>query len=223
MLKKLAIAVGLVVVVFIAVVVSRPSHFHIERTARTSAPPEAVFPLINDFHRWSSWSPWEKLDPNLKREYSGEPQGKGAVYDWTGNDEVGTGRMRIIDSEPARSVTISLEFKKPFEATNAALFSINPDGVGSRVTWGMDGESNFMFKAVGLLFMNMDEMVGKDFESGLDNLSRAAEAEATKAGSATPAAAEAAPAGVGATPADNGAVPTGTTGAPTGSAPAPSH
>lgn len=218
MLKKAAIALLLVAVIFIAVVASRPSHFHIERSARTTAPPDVVFGFINDFHRWSIWSPWEKLDPDLKREYSGAPHGKGAVYDWTGNDEVGTGSMRIIESEPPRTVAIALEFEKPFEASNAALFSVNPDGAGSRVTWGMDGESNFMFKAVGL-FMNMDEMVGKDFEAGLENLARAAEAEAKQATGATPAGspAEAAPAA----PADNSAVPTGTTVAPTGSTPAP--
>ena len=213
MLKRIAIAFGLVVVVLTAVVVSRPSHFHVERSARMAAPPEVVFPFIDDFHRWSSWSPWEKLDPNLKREYSGAPNGKGAVYDWSGNDEVGTGRMRIIESDAPSTVAISLEFIEPFEATNAALFSINPDGDGSRVTWGMDGESNFIFKAVGL-FMSMDDMVGRDFQAGLDNLSRAAEAAAQRR-------TEVAPGGVGATPADNTALPTGSSAAPTGSGAAP--
>jgi uncharacterized protein YndB with AHSA1/START domain len=185
MLKKIAIAVLLVVVVFIAVVASRPSQFHVERSARVAAPPEAVFPLINDFHRWPSWSPWEKLDPGMQREYSGEPQGKGAAYAWTGNDDVGKGSMRIIESQPPSTVAIALEFKEPWQATNATLFSVNPDGDGSRVTWGMDGESNFMFKAVGL-FMNMDEMVGKDFEAGLDNLARVAEVEAKTGAAAAP-------------------------------------
>jgi hypothetical protein len=179
MLKKIAIAVSLLVVVFIAVVVSQPSSFHVERSARMAAPPEVVFPFINDFHRWPSWSPWEKLDPNMQREYSGEPQGKGAAYDWSGNDDVGKGSMRIIESQPPSTVAIALEFKEPWQATNATLFSVSPDGGGSRVTWGMDGESNFMFKAMGL-FMNLDEMVGKDFEAGLDNLSRVTEVEATK-------------------------------------------
>lgn len=185
MLKKIAIAVALLVVVFIAVVASRPSHFHIERSARMAAPPEVVFPLINDFHRWPSWSPWEKLDPRMQREYSGEPQGKGAAYEWSGNDDVGKGSMRIIESQPPSTVAISLEFKEPWQATNATLFSVHPDGAGSRVSWGMDGESNFVFKAVGL-FMNMDEMVGKDFEAGLDNLSRVSETEAKRAAAPSP-------------------------------------
>jgi uncharacterized protein YndB with AHSA1/START domain len=185
MLKKIAIAVSLLVVVFIAVVASRPSHFHIERSARMAAAPEVVFPFINDFHRWPSWSPWEKLDPGMQREYSGEPQGKGAAYDWAGNDEVGKGSMRIIESQPPSTVAISLEFKEPWQATNATLFSVSPEGGGSRVTWGMDGESNFVFKAVGL-FMSMDEMVGKDFEVGLDNLSRVTEVEARKVAAPSP-------------------------------------
>ena len=185
MLKKIAIALLLVVVVFIAVVASRPSRFHVERSARLAAPPEVVFPFINDFHRWPSWSPWEKLDPAMQRKYSGEPQGKGAAYEWSGNDDVGKGAMRIIESQPPSTVAIELEFKEPWQATNATLFNLQPDGTGSRVTWGMDGENNFMFKAVGL-FMNMDEMVGKDFEAGLDNLSRVTEIEAKKGAVASP-------------------------------------
>lgn len=185
MLKKIAIALLLAIVVFIAVVASRPSHFHVERSARLAAPPEVVFPFINDFHRWPSWSPWEKLDPAMQREYSGEPQGKGAVYEWSGNDDVGKGGMRIIESQPPSTVAIALEFKEPWQATNATLFSVQPDGAGSRVTWGMDGENSFMFKAVGL-FMNMDEMVGKDLAAGLDNLSRVTEIEAKKAAAPQP-------------------------------------
>jgi uncharacterized protein YndB with AHSA1/START domain len=177
MLRKIAIAALLAIVVFIAVVVSRPSHFHVERSARMAAPPDVVFSFINDFHRWPSWSPWEKLDPGMKREYSGAEQGKGAAYEWSGNDEVGRGSMRIIESQPPNTVAITLEFKEPWQATNATLFHIGPDADGSRVTWGMDGENGFMFKAVGL-FMDMDEMVGKDFEAGLDNLARIVEAAA---------------------------------------------
>jgi uncharacterized protein YndB with AHSA1/START domain len=184
MLKKLAIGLLGLVALFVVVVATRPSTFHVERSARLDAPPNVVFPLINDFHQWPSWSPWEKLDPAMKREYSGSPQGTGAVYDWSGNDDVGVGSMRITDSQPPTRVTIALEFKEPWQATNTTLFSVAPEGDGSRVTWGMDGESNFMFKAIGL-FMNMDEMVGKDFEAGLANLQRVAAAQAMPGASAT--------------------------------------
>lgn len=185
MLKKIAIALALLVVVFIGVVASRPSRFHVERSARMAAPPDVVFWLINDFRRWPTWSPWEQLDPDMRREYSGEPMGKGAAYAWSGNDEVGTGSMRIVDSQPPTAVAIDLEFKEPWQATNATLFSIRPDADGSRVTWGMDGENTFMLKAVGL-FMDMDAMVGKDFEAGLDKLARVAEVEAKQAGAPLP-------------------------------------
>ena len=174
-----------VLVLFLIVVAMQPSQFRIERKGKITAPPAIVFGHVNDLHKWTSWSPWEKLDPGMQREYSGEPQGKGAAYAWVGNDDVGKGSMRIIESQPPSTVAIELEFEEPWQATNATLFSVNPDGDGSRVTWGMDGESNFVFKAVGL-FMNMDEMVGKDFEAGLDNLARVAEIEAKKGAAATP-------------------------------------
>ena len=177
MLKKIAIGVLAVVVVFGLVVATRPSHFHVERSAKVAAPPEVVFAFINDFRRWPSWSPWEKLDPGMKREHSGAPQGKGAVYDWAGNDEVGVGRMSITDSQPPSTVAIALEFKKPWQATNTTLFSVAGDATGSKVTWGMDGENDFMLKAVSM-FMDMDAVIGKDFEAGLDNLQRVAEAAA---------------------------------------------
>jgi hypothetical protein len=183
MLRKIAIGVVGLVLLFVALVATRPSRFHVERSARLDAPPHVVFSLINDFHRWPSWSPWEALDPAMKREYSGAAQGTGAVYDWSGNDDVGVGSMRITDSEAPTSVTISLEFKQPWQATNTTLFSVAPEAGGSTVTWSMDGENNFMFKAVGL-FMNMDEMVGKDFEVGLANLQRVAAVEAIRGASA---------------------------------------
>jgi hypothetical protein len=186
MLEKIAIGLLVLVALFVGVVATRPSRFHVERSARLDAPPNLVFPLINDFHRWPSWSPWEQLDPAMKREYSGSPQGTGAVYDWSGNDDVGVGSMRITDSQAPTRVTIDLEFKEPWQATNTTLFSVAPEAGGSIVTWGMDGESSFVFKAVGL-FMDMDEMVGKDFEAGLANMRRVAAAEATQGASATAA------------------------------------
>jgi uncharacterized protein YndB with AHSA1/START domain len=179
MLRKLTIAFLVLVAAFALLVSSRPSQFHVERSQRIAAPPGVIFPLINDFHRWPSWSPWEHLDPGMKREYSGSPEGEGAAYDWSGNDDVGVGSMRITDSQPPTRVAIALEFKEPWQATNSTLFSVTPEASGSIVTWAMSGESNFVFKAIGL-FMNMDEMVGKDFETGLLNLQRVAEVEAAK-------------------------------------------
>lgn len=179
MLKKIAIVVLALVVVFVIVVATRPSHFHVERSSRIAAPPDVVFARINDFHRWPSWSPWEKLDPAMKREYSGAPQGTGSAYRWAGNDEVGVGNMRITDSQPPSRLAIALEFEEPWQATNTTSFTVAPESGGSTVTWGMDGESNFVFKAMGL-FMDMDGMIGKDFEAGLSNLQRVAEADAAK-------------------------------------------
>ena len=162
-----------------AVVATRPSHFHVERSRVIAAPPVVVFPLIDDFHRWPEWSPWEKLDPAMKREYSGPASGPGASYEWTGNEDVGRGSMRITDSQSPSRVAITLEFKEPWQATNTTVFGIAPASTGATVTWGMDGESNFVFKAISL-FMDMDSMVGKDFEEGLSNLARVAQAEAAR-------------------------------------------
>jgi len=185
MLKKIALGVLVVVLALLVAAATRPAHFHVERSAHVAAPPEVVFPLINDFHQWSRWSPWEKLDPAMKREYSGAAQGQGAVYDWSGNDDVGVGRMSITDSQLPSRVAITLEFMEPWQATNQAVFGVVPEAGGSKVTWGMDGDNNFMLKAVSM-FMNMDEMVGKDFESGLTNLQRVAEAESAQGAAAAP-------------------------------------
>lgn len=185
MLKKIAIAALIVVVLFVAAVATRPSHFHVERSASVSAPAEVVFGFINDFHHWPAWSPWEKLDPGMKREYSGAAQGVGARYDWAGNDDVGSGSMSIEDSQASSSLRIALEFKTPFEASNEASFNLTPEAGATTVTWGMDGENNFMFKAMGL-FMNMDEMIGKDFQEGLANLKRVAEAAPSQPKAAVP-------------------------------------
>lgn len=170
--------------VFSVVVATRPSGFHVERSASVPAPPEVVFPLIDDLRRWAEWSPWEKLDPGMKREYAGPPSGVGASYEWIGNEDVGRGSMRITESQVPSRVAIALEFKEPWQATNTTLFSIAPGPGGSTVTWGMDGESNFVFKAMSM-FMDMDSLVGKDFEEGLANLGRLAQAEAAR-GAASP-------------------------------------
>ncbi len=187
MIKKIALAVVVIVLALAAVIALRPADFRIVRSRTLAAPPEVVYAYVNDFHHWPEWSPWEKLDPSMKRELSGATAGPGAVYYWNGNSQVGEGRMTITDSEPARSVTMRLEFLKPFAATNTAQYDFRPAGTGTEVTWAMAGHNNFMAKAFDL-FMNMDKMVGPDFERGLANLDAATAAIARPA-PAAPAAA----------------------------------
>jgi hypothetical protein len=125
--------------------------------------------MVNDFHHWDRWSPWEKFDPAMKKTFEGPPAGPGAIYSWVGNKKVGEGRMTILESKAAEFVTMKLEFIKPFAATHQAMFKLAPTAGGTHFTWSMEGNNNFMGKAFSLL-MNMDKMVGKDFERGLGNL-----------------------------------------------------
>jgi uncharacterized protein YndB with AHSA1/START domain len=178
MLKKILIGLGVVIVLFVIIVATRPSVVHIERTATMTAPPAAVFPMVNDFHSWAQWSPWDKRDPAMKKDYEGGP-GEGAKYHWAGNDQVGEGRMTITESKPNEKIAIKLDFIKPMEGSNTSLFTFTPAGAGTKVTWSGDFNMNFMGKAFGL-FMNMDDMVGKDFESGLGQLNAVSAAEAKK-------------------------------------------
>ncbi|HKA08759.1 MAG TPA: SRPBCC family protein [Gemmataceae bacterium] len=173
MFLNVIIGIGIALVVLIAAVLiiaaTKPDTFRIERSASIKAPPERIFALINDFHNWGAWSPWEKLDPNLKRTFSGEPSGTGAIYEWEGNKKVGQGRMEIKESSPSRKITIQLDFIKPFQANNTAEFTFEPSGDSTNVNWAMLGGQPFMFKVM-KVFMNMDKLVGKDFETGLANL-----------------------------------------------------
>lgn len=171
---KIIGALGVVVLVFVGVVLTRPAAFHIERSANIAAPPARVFAHVNDFHKWSAWSPWEKLDPAMKKSYEGAPSGVGAIYAWTGNNKVGQGRMTIEKSVEPTEVQVKLEFIKPFAATNTATFTFAPAAGGTRATWAMDGRNNFMAKAASL-FMDMDKLVGGDFERGLAALKSVAE------------------------------------------------
>ena len=177
MLRKILIALAVTVVGLVAVILSRPDSFRIVRSASISAPADAVFPMINDFHNWVAWSPWAELDPNMKLNYSGSQAGVGAVYSWAGNDKVGEGRMTILENKPNEKVVIKLEFMKPFEATNTTNFTIQPEAGGVNVTWDMTGINNFMSKAVSLV-MDMDKEVGGDFAKGLAKLKNVAEAKA---------------------------------------------
>jgi len=173
MFKKIAIVVLVLVVAVLAYAATRPDTLHVERSATIQAPPEEIFPLISDFRRWASWSPYETRDPAMKKTYGGAAQGKGAVYEWEGNSEVGQGRMEITDADPSR-ITIKLDFIKPLEGHNVADFALVPQGGTTNVTWSMDGPSPYIGKLIGV-FMNMDRMIGSDFEAGLANLKAIAE------------------------------------------------
>jgi carbon monoxide dehydrogenase subunit G len=174
MFKKILIAGSLLVFALLIVVALRPAEFLITRSASISAPPAAVFAQINDLHKWEAWSPWAKIDPTMKQTYEGASAGTGAIYSWAGNKEVGEGRMTITESRPDEVVRIKLEFIKPFAAVNTTEFHLKPEGKQTSLTWSMSGTNNFMAKAFGL-FMNMDKMVGGDFEKGLAQLKSAAE------------------------------------------------
>ena len=175
MLKKILIALAVIVVVFVVVIAMQPSEFRVARTATISAAPAAVFAQVNDFHQWEAWNPWGKIDPAMKQAYEGAPAGVGAIYTWTGNNEVGEGRMTITESRPSDLIRIKLEFFKPFAATNTAEFTFKPEGSQTVVTWNMSGEKNFMAKAIHL-FVNMDKMVGGQFEKGLASMKSIVEA-----------------------------------------------
>jgi len=180
MLKKILIGVGALIGVFIAVVAMQPAEFRIVRTATVAAPSAIVFAQVNDFHKWSAWSPWAKRDPAMKQTFEGPEAGTGAVYTWEGNSKVGAGRMTLTESRSNEWVRIKLEFLKPFAAVNITDFGFKEvDGKGSMVTWSMEGKNNFLSKAF-CLFVNMDKMVGADFEKGLAEMKEIAEAENQK-------------------------------------------
>jgi Polyketide cyclase / dehydrase and lipid transport len=191
MARKILIGVAVFIALLLVVIQTRPSTFHIERSTTMAAPPESAFAQVNDFHAWQAWSPWEKLDPQMKKTFDGPPAGVGAKYAWSGNDDVGEGRMTIVKSERPSTVGIKLEFLKPFESTSVTTFTFAPATQGSKVTWAMDGENNFVAKAM-CLVMDMDKMIGPDFEKGLAAMKTAAEA-APKPAPVVPAALTAQP------------------------------
>ena len=177
MLKIILIAIAVIVVVFLVVVALQPSEFRVARSTTISGPAPAVFAQVNDFHKWEAWNPWGKIDPAMKQTYEGAPAGIGAIYTWVGNNEVGEGRMTLTESRPSDLIRIKLEFMKPFAATNTAEFTFKPEGNQTAVTWSMSGKNNFMAKAIHL-FMNMDKMIGGQFEKGLAQMKSVVETAA---------------------------------------------
>jgi hypothetical protein len=164
-----------IIVALAGVVAMQSPEFRVARSTNISAAPSAVFAQVNDFHKWEAWNPWGKIDPAMKQAYEGAPSGTGAIYTWTGNKNVGEGRMTITESRPSDLIRIKLEFFKPFAASNTAEFTLKPEGNQTAVTWSMTGENNFIAKAVHLV-MNMDKMIGGQFETGLAQMKSIVEA-----------------------------------------------
>lgn len=179
MLQLIAIAAGAAIAGVLGLAARKPDTFRIQRTAVFDAPPEKIHPLIADFRRWAQWSPWEKLDPEMKRTFSGAESGRGAAYAWDGNKKAGAGRMEITGASPER-LTIQLDFTRPFAAHNVTTFTLQPRGSRTEVVWAMDGAMPFAHKVMGV-FINMDGLVGKDFEAGLASLKALAEGQPSAA------------------------------------------
>src|SRR5450432_1670526 len=170
----IAVLLAIAIAIILILAAMKPASFSVQRATTVKAPPERIFPLIGDFHKWGSWSPYENKDPAMKRSYSGATSGKGAVYGWEGNKNVGSGRMEILDTATPSKIVIKLDFFTPFEGHNTAEFTMLPQGDATEVTWLMHGPAPFMSKVM-QVFMNMDKMIGKDFEVGLANLKRLTE------------------------------------------------
>jgi hypothetical protein len=173
MLKYIAIVAGVAIIALMIVAAMQPPTYHVERSTTIAAAPEKINLFVDDFHNWPQWSPWANLDPNMKVTYSGPPSGPGAVYEWHGNRKVGKGRMEILAAQPAET-SIKLDFLAPFESHNKTNFILQPQGSVTRVTWTLDGPNTFMSKVMSI-FVSMDKMVGKDFETGLGKLKATAE------------------------------------------------
>ncbi|HEX7047392.1 MAG TPA: SRPBCC family protein [Gammaproteobacteria bacterium] len=169
MFKKIAIVIAVLVAAWLAYAATRPDTFRFERTIVIDAPAPEIFSRINDFHAWRDWSPWEGLDLEVKREYSGADFGEGAAYAWKGNGNVGAGRMEITESSADSRIVIALHFQKPFEAQQFAQFTLEPEGDATRVTWTLHGPTIFVWKLLGL-FMDFDKMIGGMLETGLADL-----------------------------------------------------
>ena len=165
---------AVLLVVLIVVVSTRPSEYKVARSTVVNAPAATVFPQVNELKKWEAWNPWGKIDPNMKLTYSGPASGVGAVYAWVGNSDVGEGQGTIMESRPNELVQLKLEFFKPMAGVGTAAFTFKPQGDKTEITWTMSGQNNFIGKAM-CMIMNMDKMIGSQFEKGLADLKAAAE------------------------------------------------
>ncbi|MEQ1529265.1 MAG: SRPBCC family protein [Methylococcales bacterium] len=176
MIKSILIVIALLILAILIYAATQPDSFRIERSITIKAPPETIFPLLNDFHHWQAWSPWEKIDPATKTVYSGAAGGVGAIYEWAGNNEVGQGRMEIIEASFPVKIVLKIDFIKPFEGHNIIEFTLLPQGDVTTVNQAMYGPSPYISKVMGLFF-SMDKMVGQKYEQGLANLKALAESK----------------------------------------------
>lgn len=173
MLKTVVIIIVALIAIILIYAATKPDTFHVERSIDIKAPPEKLFALINDFHQWNEWTPYNK-DPAMKKTYSGSASGKGAAYAWEGNKEVGKGEIAITESSPPSRIAFDLHMIEPFEGRNIATFTLSASGDSTKVTWSLDDKQKLMVKVMGIFF-NMDKMIGKDFEVGLAKLKIVAE------------------------------------------------
>jgi uncharacterized protein YndB with AHSA1/START domain len=176
-LSKIVIGLAAALVVVAVVVARQPSRYRVARSVEIGAPPERVFALVNDLRRWEAWSPWLKADPGARTAYEGASAGPGAAFTWSGNREVGEGRMTITESHPSDLVRLRLDFLRPFKSTAAAEFTFAPSGRGTVASWSMSGEKNFAAKALHMV-VNMDKMIGGKFDEGLAQMKAIAESSA---------------------------------------------
>ena len=174
MFETMAIVVIALISVVLVYAASKPDTFHIERSTSIKALPEKIFAIIDNHHHWEAWSPWEKLDPAMKRTFSGPASGKGAIFEWDGNRKAGAGRSEITESSPPSRLVMRLDMFKPFKAQNTVEFNLEPQGDATRITWAMRGPQPYVAKVMGTL-MDCDKMVGKNFEEGLASLKALAE------------------------------------------------
>lgn len=174
MLKKILIGLAIIIVIFLIVVAMQPGTYSVTRSLTIAAAPDVVFPHVNELKKWAAWNPWEKLDPNMKMTYEGPEAGVGSSYSWVGNSDVGEGKMTITGSKPNESIQFKLEFFKPMAGVSDTEFTFKPQGDRTEVTWTMSGKNNFIGKAM-CMFMNMDKMIGGQFEKGLADLKAVAE------------------------------------------------
>lgn len=179
MLEIILVIFAVIIIAFVVIVAMQSSEFRVARSATMSVSAPAVFAQVNDFHKWEAWNPWGKIDPAMKQTYEGAPAGIGAIYSWVGNNKVGEGRMTLTESRPSDLIRIKMEFCKPFAATNTAEFTFKPAGNQTAVTWSMTGHNNFMAKAIHL-FMNMDKMIGSQFDKGLASMKSVVEGASTQ-------------------------------------------
>lgn len=174
MIKKILVGLAAIIAIILIAASFQSDDMSVSRSATIAAPPEAVFKVVNDFRQWDAWSPWSKIDPNMTKSLEGPPEGVGAIYKWSGNNDVGEGSTTLVESTPNEKVAMKLAFVRPMEGTSDVQFTFAPEGAGTKVTWAMQGKKPFIGKVFGL-FMDCEKMCGDQFDEGLANLKKVVE------------------------------------------------